>query len=291
MTCCPIQQITIESYTRQQNCTWYTIQLKLNNNLNVQIQHKDADFVQFSRSIHQQFKLAKEHLIEIKNQYIFLKKKGSLKFHERVWELQHFCQQLLMLPDVTCSESFLLFFSTTTAITTVSNSIRRAFSIFSNKKQQQQQHVAEICDVFTRLNTIQKIDNNNRCSTTSTTSTTSSSVLCSSSLGTTDDEDTVKIKIIYDIENIIIIRVSRRVSLDELSSQVVQKFALLNIQFSDQLLLRTVDCAWYASGSGSSTICSVPADSGLSTDILIRDQQDLSRAMLSKQKVTLRCVV
>lgn len=312
MTSCPIQEITVQSFAKQQNCTWYPIQLKLNNNQILHIKHQYADFIQFSLQIHQQFNLKKSELPKIKKQHNFLKK-GTQKYLERQCELQNFCQRLLLLPTiVTCSQLVLLFFSTTIATTTASSSIKRAFSLKSNKKQQQQQHqdLTEISNTFTkslsmsigqheqqctsRSNT-QNINRSNRCSTTSTTSTSNSSILFSSSLSSTDEDDSIKLKIIYNVQNIIIIRVSRSVSLDQLRSQIIQKFALINILLPDQLVLRTVDCARYSSGSGSSIICSVPADSDLSADTLISNEQDLSRAMLLKwnilQKVTLRCMV
>ncbi|KAG2201601.1 hypothetical protein INT46_007752 [Mucor plumbeus] len=309
MISCPIQEITVQSFTKQQNCTWYPIQLKLNNNQILQIKHQYADFIQFSLLIHQQFNLKKAELPKIKKQHNFLKK-GTQKYLERQCELQNFCQHLLTLPTVvTCSQLVLLFFSTTTAIKTVPNSIKRVFSLKSNKKQQRQD-LTEINNAFTRSLNIstdqhelqytsrpntQNMNRSNRCSTTSTTSTTNSSILFSSSLSFTDEDDTIKLKIIYNLQNIIIIRVSRSVSLDKLRSQIIQKFALINILLPNQLVLRTVDCARYSFGSGSSIICSVPADNDLSADTLILDEQDLSKAMLLKwnnlQKVTLRCMV
>lgn len=309
MISCPIQEITVQSFTKQQNCTWYPIQLKLNNNQTLHIKHQYADFIQFSLLIHQQFNLTKAELPKIKKQHNFLKK-GTQKYLERQCELQNFCQHLLSLPTiVTCSQLVLLFFSTTTAATAASSSIKRAFSLKSNKKQQHQV-LTEISNTFTKSLSIsidqheqqctsrpntQNINRSNRCSTTSTTSTSNSSILFSSSLSSTDEDDSIKLKIIYNVQNIIIIRVSRSVSLDQLRSQVIQKFALINILLPDQLVLRTVDCARYSSGSGSSIICSVPADSDLSADTLISNEQDLSRAMLLKwnilQKVTLRCMV
>jgi hypothetical protein len=309
MISCPIQEITVQSFTKQQNCTWYPIQLKLNNNQILQIKHQYADFIQFSLLIHQQFNLKKVELPKIKKQHNFLKK-GTQKYLERQCELQNFCQHLLSLPTVvTCSQLVLLFFSTTTAVKTVPNSIKKVFSLKSNKKQQRQD-LTEINNAFTRSLNVstdqhelqytsrpntQNMNRSNRCSTTSTTSTTNSSILFSSSLSSTDEDDTIKLKIIYNLQNIIIIRVSRSVSLDKLRSQIIQKFALINILLPNQLVLRTVDCARYSFGSGSSIICSVPADSDLSADTLILDEQDLSKAMLLKwnnlQKVTLRCMV
>ncbi|CAO0802907.1 unnamed protein product [Mucor circinelloides] len=306
MISCPIQDITVQPYAKQQNGTWYPVQLKLSNGHTLEIRHQYADFIQFSRLIHQQFSLSRAELPKIKKQHNFLKK-GAQKCLERQRELQDFCRHLLLLaPVVTCSPVFLSFFSAAPAIATASySSLKRAFSLKSNRKQQHQD-LAEISSAFTRPLTLsispheqqchaQNVNRSNRCSTTSTTSTASSSILFSSSLNSTDEDDTIKLKIIYDVQNIIIIRVSRSVSLDQLRSQVIQKFALINIMLPDQLVLRTVDCARYSSGSGSSIICSVPADHDSSTDMLISDEQDLSRAMLLKwntlQKVTLRCVV
>ncbi|KAK4515424.1 uncharacterized protein ATC70_010369 [Mucor velutinosus] len=317
MISCPIQDITVQPYFKQQNGTWYPIQLKLSDGRMLEIQHQYADFIQFSRLIRQQFNLSRAELPKIKKQHNFLKKRGAQKYHQRQCELQDFCRLLLLLPPVvTCSPVCLSFFSATPEIGSVSNSLKRAFSLKpSGKKQQQQQHLdlVEMEHAFSRSlvmsigqhehqlqqctsrPNIQSINKSNRCSTTSTTSTASSSILFSSSLSSTEEDDTIKLKIIYDAQNIIIIRVARSVSLDQLRSQVTQKFALINIMLPDQLVLRTVDCARYSSGSGSSIVCSAPADSDLNAEVLIANEQDLSRAMLLKwntlQKVTLRCVV
>lgn len=317
MISCPIQGITVQPYTKQQNGggTWYPIQLTLSNGHMLEIQHQYADFIQFSRLIHQQFSLSRADLPKIRKQRTLFKKGGAQKYLQRQCELQDFCRLLLLLPPVvTCSPVCLSFFSATPEISiTVSNSLKRAFSLKSNKKQQQQQHpdLAAFSRSLTisigqhqhqlqpcaSRPTVQSISSrSNRCSTTSTTSTASSSILFASSLSSTEEDDTIKLKIIYDVQNIIIIRVARSVSFDQLRSQVIQKFALLNIRLPDQLVLRTVDCARYSSGSGSSVVCSVPADHrDLDADVLIADEHDLSRAMLLKwnalQKVTLRCVV
>ncbi|GAN05199.1 hypothetical protein MAM1_0084c04668 [Mucor ambiguus] len=316
MISCPIKDITVQPYTKQPNGTWYPIQLKLGDGHMLEIQHQYANFIQFSRLIHQQFSLSSAELPKIKKQHNFLKKGGAQKYLQRQCELQAFCRLLLLLPPVvTCSPACLSFFSATPALSTASNSLKKAFSLKSSSKKQQQQHpdLAEINHAFSRSlaisisqhesqlqqctsrPTIQNINRSNRCSTTSTISTVSSSILFSSSLSSTEEDDTIKLKIIYDVQNIIIIRVVRSVSLDQLRSQVIQKFALINIMLPDQLVLRTVDCARYSSGSGSSIVCSVPANSDLGADELISNEQDLSRAMLLKwntlQKVTLRCVV
>ncbi|KAL9539470.1 hypothetical protein MBANPS3_010238 [Mucor bainieri] len=319
MVSCPIQDITVLPYTKQQTGgTWYPLQLKLSDGRLLQIQHQYAAFVQFSRSIHQQFSLSTAELPKIKKQHSFLKKGGAQKYRQRQCELQEFCRLLLLLPPaVTCSPACLSFFSATPApSSTASSSLKRAFSLKSSNKKQQHPDLAEMSHAFARSLTISigqheqqlqactasrpavhsSINRSNRCSTTSTTSTVSSSILFASSLSssTEQEDDSIKLKIIYDVQNIIIIRVARSVSLDQLRAQVIQKFALINILLPDQLLLRTVDCARYSSGSGSSIVCSVPADSDLDADVLIASEHDLSRAMLLKwntlQKVTLRCV-
>lgn len=323
MVSCPIKDITVQPYTKQQNGTWYPIQLTLSNGHQFQVEHQYADFVQFSRLIHQQFSLSRASLPKIKKQHTLFKKGGAQKYIQRQCELQDFCRLLLLQPSVvTCSPECLSFFSATpeASSTSVSTSLKRAFSLKSNKKQQQHPDLAEMSQqAFARSLSIsigqhqhehqlqqctsrpniQNINNrSNRCSTTSTTSTVSSSILFSSSLlsSSTEEDDTIKLKIIYDVQNIIIIRVARSVSLDQLRSQVIQKFALISIMLPDQLVLRTVDCARYSSGSGSSIACSAPADSDLdAADVLITNEHDLSRAMLLRwnalQKVTLRCVV
>ncbi|CAO3624162.1 unnamed protein product [Mucor fragilis] len=309
----PIQDIAVLPYVKQHNGIWYPVQLKLSDGQLLAIKHQYADFVQFSRLIHQQFSLSRAELPKIKKQHSLFKKGGAQKYHQRQCELQDFCRLLLLLPpSVTCSPVVLAFFSATPAIAPVSSSLKRAFSLKSSRKQQHPD-LAEMSHAFARSLTIsigqheqqlqqgtgrahvQNIDRSNRCSTTSTTSTASSSILFASSLSSTDEDDTIKLKIIYNVQNIIIIRVARSVSLDQLRSQVIQKFALINIALPDQLVLRTVDCARYSSGSGSSIACSVQADSVLDADVFISNEHDLSRAMLLKwntlQKVTLRCVI
>lgn len=107
-------------------------------------------------------------------------------------------------------------------------------------------------------------------------------------------KSTIKIKVIYDADNIIVIQVPRSISLVDLRSRIAQKFSdpsMGAIQVAKDLVLLFND--------NSSSCCSL-ASSTLKNDImlpavLINKEQDLVQIMHTKwnrlEKVTLRCIM
>ncbi|KAG0168210.1 hypothetical protein DFQ28_005194 [Apophysomyces sp. BC1034] len=96
----------------------------------------------------------------------------------------------------------------------------------------------------------------------------------------------IKIKVIYDVDNIIVIQVPRSISLEELRSRISHKFSdpsMGALRLEKEFVLLFNDAR-----SSSSTNSSSPVT-------LIGKEQDLSRAMNTKwsrlEKVTLRCIV
>lgn len=107
-------------------------------------------------------------------------------------------------------------------------------------------------------------------------------------------KSTIKIKVIYDADNIIVIQVPRSISLVDLRSRIAQKFSdpsMGAIQVAKNLILLFND--------NSSSCCSL-VSSPLKNDImlpavLINKEQDLVQIMHTKwnrlEKVTLRCIM
>ncbi|KAG2223162.1 hypothetical protein INT45_011508 [Circinella minor] len=103
----------------------------------------------------------------------------------------------------------------------------------------------------------------------------------------------IKIKIIYDVDNIIVIQVPRSITLTDLRSRIAQKFNDPTISLPKDFVLLFNDTRSSASSS-TSAASSLSADSSSGTATLIAKEQDLSNAMGSiwvrHEKVTIRCV-
>ncbi|KAI9482972.1 MAG: hypothetical protein EXX96DRAFT_556333 [Benjaminiella poitrasii] len=328
---CPITNFYLRPYQRINDCIWYPIEIQLNHSGQLyELIYKYDDFINFSRLLHQQFNISKTQLPKIKKEYrprCFSLKKGNQKYIDRQLELEKFCHHLLLLPaSITCSDLFLMFFSMKledrekqqrlALETFTKNSLRRAFSFrrMSFKKQDPDDFGTLLFSQSWTVDMTEAVCRSNRSSTASTATTVSNSSvqsgehrmplqpsfsLTSINSLTADTENTsIKFKIIYDSYNIIVIRVSRSISLDQLRSKVIQKFALLNICLPDQLVL----CCSSAASSHHSSVCFSSNNNFLSamhvpleSDIVISEQADFSNAMQQRwsslRKVTLRCVL
>jgi hypothetical protein len=125
------------------------------------------------------------------------------------------------------------------------------------------------------------------------TSTCATSVTPSPSISQQQIKSTIKIKVIYDVDNIIVIQVPRTIALKDLRSRIAQKFSDPsmggNVHVKEQVVLLFND--------SSSSCCSFA--SAKSTDmlpaVLINKEQDLTQIMHTKwnrlEKVTLRCIM
>ncbi|KAI9244461.1 hypothetical protein BDA99DRAFT_566218 [Phascolomyces articulosus] len=103
----------------------------------------------------------------------------------------------------------------------------------------------------------------------------------------------IKIKVIYDVDNIIVIQVPRSITLTDLRARIAQKFSDPSISLPKDFILLFNDTRSSAS-SNTSAASSFSVDSTSGTATLIAKEQDLTTAMGSTwvrhEKVTLRCV-
>lgn len=256
----PVVGLHVQPYQRFNNSiTWYPIKVEIYSNQCFELKYQYSDFIQFSRNLHQEYNL-KKTLTIIKKEYNFLKK-GNQKYIDRQLEIEKFCNKILLLPStITCSNLFLDFFSRQQQ-KQKKNGYSTLKRIFSTKSSPQQHSIIS--------------------------SNTSSILFNSSVCSTEEDSSMIKFKIVYDCNNIIIIRVKRTISFEKLVSQVIQKFALISIYLHDQLSFGF--CENTRNSSASSIIYSDTLDN------IIAKEYDLLISMESKwltlDKVTLRCII
>lgn len=154
--------------------------------------------------------------------------------------------------------------------------------------------------IMPSFSTPRRIGSSSTISRSSTTSSRDSVSTCDSSTSTTPPGSpistsscvscTIKIKVIYDVDNIIVIQVPRTVSMADLRSRIMLKFSL-----DPATRLPTSDfCLLYndARSSGTSAASCFSARSDRMT--IITDDKDLRAAMdklwSQHEKVTLRCI-
>lgn len=104
---------------------------------------------------------------------------------------------------------------------------------------------------------------------------------------------TIKIKVIYDVDNIIVLQVPRSITLADLRSRIAQKFSDpsmgSNVHVQDEVVLLFND--------SNSSCCSISVTKGdmVLPAVLINKEQDLVQIMHTKwnrlEKVTLRCIL
>ncbi|KAI8075675.1 hypothetical protein BDF21DRAFT_445386 [Thamnidium elegans] len=105
---------------------------------------------------------------------------------------------------------------------------------------------------------------------------------------------TIKIKVIYDVDNIIVIQVPRSISLVDLRSRISQKFSDPSmggtIQVEKELVLLFND-----NSSSCCSLASTVKNDTMLPAVLINKEQDLVQIMHTKwnrlEKVTLRCIM
>ncbi|GAA5811566.1 hypothetical protein MFLAVUS_005005 [Mucor flavus] len=257
-TTCPIVGLYVQPYQRQNNTvTWYPIKIEWHTNQFVEMRYTYSDFVRFSRDIHHHYNI-KKSLTSIKKEFQFLKKSNQ-KYIDRQLEIENFCNQLLLLAtNITCSDLFVSFFSSVKISNYSMTTLKRIFSL--------------------------------KPPTTTATTTQSSFYTSLPSPPTSllsSEEDDIKFKIVYDYQNIIIIRVNRNISLDQLRIQVIQKFTLLDIILPvEHLSFSYCENARYS--SASSILCSDAADTIISNEQHLAAMQTKWSGLL---KITLRCIV
>ncbi|KAG2202370.1 hypothetical protein INT47_008841 [Mucor saturninus] len=277
---CPVVGLHVLPYQRFNNAiTWYPIKVQIANQC-FEMKFEYTDFVHFSRNLHQEYNL-KKTLTMIKKEYNFLRK-GNQKYIDRQLEIEKFCNQILLLPSsVTCSNLVLDFFSKQQQKPKPSirySTLKRVFSLKSSSSSSTISAGRAIEQTTTtpppQLSII---------------SSATSSILFNASVCSSEEVDPsmIKFKIVYDCNNIIIIRVKRTISFEKLVSQVIQKFALLSILLHEQLSFGF--CENTRNSSASSIIYSDAPDH------IIAKEHDLLLNMQSKwsalYKVTLRCII
>jgi hypothetical protein len=118
-------------------------------------------------------------------------------------------------------------------------------------------------------------------------------------------KSTIKIKVIYDVDNIIVIQVPRSIALDDLRRRIAQKFSdpsmggRVHLDKQELVLLfhdNSSSCCSIATSSSTSTTRSSAANSDMVLPaVLINKEQDLKQIMHTKwsrlEKVTLRCIM
>lgn len=180
----------------------------------------------------------------------------------------------------------------------------------ANKQQQQLKHVLKksksTLGIYnSSTNQPHPLDQLPPTPTTPTTPTSSTKTTVTYNQHQHQIKNTIKIKVIYDVDNIIVIQVPRSISLVDLRSRIAQKFSdpasSIQVQVKHDLVLLFHD--------NSSSCCSIATSSSTSTTgssaeeqqqmilpaVLIQKEQDLKNIMNTKwnrlEKVTLRCIM
>ncbi|KAG2190772.1 hypothetical protein INT46_000714 [Mucor plumbeus] len=131
------------------------------------------------------------------------------------------------------------------------------------------------------------------------TSTCATTIMPSPSVSSTSNlpqlKSTIKIKVIYDVDNIIVLQVPRSIALVDLRSRIAQKFSDpsmgSNVHVQKEVVLLFND--------SNSSCCSIASSSAKNEmvlpAVLINKEQDLVQIMHTKwnrlEKVTLRCIM
>ncbi|KAI9252716.1 hypothetical protein EDC94DRAFT_620465 [Helicostylum pulchrum] len=270
-TTCPIVKLHVQPYQRPDNqATWYPIRIEWHTKQSTERRYSYSDFVRFSRDIHHHHHHhnIKKSLTTIKKEFQFFKKSNQ-KYIDRQLEIENFCNQLLSLAtNITCSDLFVSFFSSEKASNYSTTTLKRIFSL--------------------KPSPLTTGTSNTTATTINTTQQSFYKPLPSppTSLLSSEEED-IKFKIVYDYQNIIIIRVNRNISLDRLRIQVIQKFDVLGITLPvEHLSFSYCENARYS--SASSILCSDTADTIISNEQHLAAMQTKWSGLL---KTTLRCRV
>lgn len=194
--------------------------------------------------------------------------------------------------------------SISTPTSTINN--KKGLMTIQHQKQpkhyQQQQGLKKsksTLGIYSTLHPLDNDDNSNQMLVTPSMSTSTTTV---TTLGHQHQiKSTIKIKVIYDVDNIIVIQVPRSITLEDLRSRIAQKFSdpsMGGIQVAKEVVLLFNDnsssCCSIASVGGGSKNSSNSNDMMLPA-ALINKEQDLSQIMHTKwnrlEKVTLRCIM
>ncbi|ORZ00376.1 hypothetical protein BCR43DRAFT_433580 [Syncephalastrum racemosum] len=278
----PVQHATVMTVERRENDPklWYSIKVKPIARQPYTISRRYEDFAHFSQQLHEAFptpnarstgpripKLAHKRLQLLPNQQ---------KKH-RVDELNGFLRDLFVLPP----------------------SIAQSLPVLEFFGLQREDRLRK--SLLLQDSTISSTSSIHPLAISPTTSSTLSTLSIQSSTSqyqpivffpspsTSPTLRLIKIKVIYDRDNIIVIQVPRNASLADLRARILQKFCDLDLPKDFTLLFNDTRSS---ASSNTSAESSFSVDS--STAILITREADLAHAQSSLwvrlDKVTLRCI-
>lgn len=272
---CPITDIIVKplEHDAKENTTWYPIRVQVYTNQTLDLHYQYSDFAHYAKRLHQEFQpyLKKHQLLKLqtnnkKLNFYYYSSKNSQKYNiQRQVEIETFCKQLLALPpDIQCSDTFLSFFIIPLQQQTVAKRspglLKRSFSIHGKKKP-------EII------------------------ATTSVAIKVPSPPVSPVEETCIKFKIIYDMNNMVVIRVSRSITLHQLKLKVIQKFSMLNIDLTEAMTLRVIQNYQRYSISSCSSAEDSLVEFNPPVQLDLKNEHDFSKAMqYQTQKVILKCI-
>ncbi|KAG1047114.1 hypothetical protein G6F43_010424 [Rhizopus delemar] len=268
----------IVSFEKHDQKTWYTIQVEPEQGKRYRITKRYEEFIQFSQKIHDQFNKYSTHLPP----------KIKYKLHLLVTNKQIHAQRAEELNQFLCA----LFLSTT--FITQSFIVREFFQevpvdrhtaglwkrFRSTSFLSQQQPLSSFC-----TQAASKLWHRHHQPEPSNSTPTRILKKSQSSLV----KDTIKIKVIYDADNIIVIQVPRSIGLVELRARILQKFSdSVTCIESDVMLL-------FHENSSTSSSHQLIQEKALLPATLITKEKDLISLMSTKwsqlDKITLHCVM
>ncbi|KAI8983909.1 hypothetical protein BDB01DRAFT_897017 [Pilobolus umbonatus] len=268
-----IKNIKIKPYQRSNNYIIYPVEIKYVNNYTCIINYSYCEFIQLSRSLHKKFPSLVNNLNYIKKGFNFKPwiKTSNQKYINRQMEIETFCSRLLLLESaITTSDIVLSFFSEMyhQSINKADKSpsplfIKRTMSLnLSTTKKKFQPWSLHNPSINYPNNPFQSIGRYSPKKHSSLISSTDSSLRSranSSELfpASIDSDEIacnnyIKIKIVYNIKNIIVIRIPRSITFDDLKSRIIHKFALVNIQLPEDMIFSIIDDSHNSSASMAS---------------------------------------
>jgi hypothetical protein len=259
MVFCSIKDIKVKPYERQNKHVWYPIQIELENHDTIEIKRRYSEFIQFA----QQLKAIDKTAPQMNHSKTYYWIKRHQHYMHRQTELERFCKDLLSLPTVmTSSDIYISFFNL-------------------NMNECYNQHVnTSTSSHHTNISASSHSTSVSTSSHSTNISTISYSSHCNSSQKA---ENRIRIKLVYDCENIVVLCVPRSTDFDTMKWRIIQKFALLDIRLSSQLILLSV--------SNHKQISS-PACSVTENVMLVSNQTQWKEAMRTRwmdySKVTVR---
>ncbi|RCH94590.1 hypothetical protein CU097_008892 [Rhizopus azygosporus] len=276
-----IKNATVISFEKFDQKTLFIVHVESQQGHKYTIAKRYEDFIQFSQKLQDQFSNVRGLPPKIKHK-LHLLVKNKYIHAQRAEELNHFLEAL--------------FSKTTLPIVTHSVIVREFF--YFQQPQEESHNENTFSSRWKRLRSTSFLSRSNHSSPRPEPSCSTllpqvkrSGMRKSQSAACLLIKDTIKIKVIYDMDNIIVIQVLRSIALNELRSRILQKFSdsVGSKAVQDDILLLFYD----------TTISSASSFSSTSMDLLaatvIAKEKDLISLMKTKwshlEKITLRCIM